>query len=757
LYPMLEDVLKFKNLVMTRSKGNLVTIVPVADALTIDPALLDTYEDKIGQGDGVVTRVFDLEHVDTASATNLLTSMRLTIAPPIPKGKAIIVTGYAHRMPRIQALLDIIDEPGDQKKFRFRQLRYTMAETLAPKLQSLAEQLGTMSITVSQTSSSTSRATAPSRPKGPTETTAQYQARLRSEAAARARARTSAARTPARTPQPAPERPAVYLDADERTNRILMIGLDEQLEQVDELIDTLDVVQQDLRTLELYRIEHIAAEEVKNKLEELGIITPRLTSPYSSRITSGVKPPTTGTGATRTSASTRLPATSRSRLYGEMDEAPGEEPQVVVVEQTNSLLVNATSEQHEKVVRILGYLDNEMLDSDIPVQLYPLENQSPEHLAQILEKLIQETFEDKEGKIETIAKRPDEEMPIIVPEPNTFSLIVYASKKNQEWIANIIENLDKRRPQVLIDVTLVEISETDTFDFDLKILSSFPDLTGTSGLTNALMGDAPVNLVSALLDSNGGRDRFIDFQSQGVLGRGTGFYGDEHINLLLTAMQEKGYGRVLAKPKILVNDNELGHIDATTTIYVSRSSSSATTSGEPVVSSSFTFDEFPSGITLDITPHISKGELLRLEIDLTRSSQKRPPSSDENVPPEPKIENNIKTTVTVPDKSTIILGGIIQLDQVKKTWKVPVLGDLPLVGGLFRKIGNNSSDTRLYIFVKGEILRPDDTLAGLPDLERISERNRTAFEEFEDRFQGHEDWPGVKPKPMKPVKVLDAE
>ncbi|MHC4627419.1 MAG: hypothetical protein ACYTDV_10605, partial [Planctomycetota bacterium] len=190
LYPMLEDVLKFKNLVMTRSKGNLVTIVPVADALTVDPALLDPYQDKFERGDGAVTRVFELEHVDTASAINLLTSMRLTIAPPIPKGKAIIVTGYAHRMPRIAALLEIIDEPGERKDFRFRQLRYTLAETLAPKVQSLAEQLGTMSITVSQTSPTTSPALAPSKPKQPNETTAQYQARLRSEAAARARART---------------------------------------------------------------------------------------------------------------------------------------------------------------------------------------------------------------------------------------------------------------------------------------------------------------------------------------------------------------------------------------------------------------------------------------------------------------------------------------------------------------------------------------------------------------------------------------
>ncbi|MHC4568908.1 MAG: hypothetical protein ACYTE3_24490 [Planctomycetota bacterium] len=58
-------------------------------------------------------------------------------------------------MPRIQALLNIVDEPGEVKEFRFRELRYTMAEALAPKLQALAEQLGTISITVSQTSQPT--------------------------------------------------------------------------------------------------------------------------------------------------------------------------------------------------------------------------------------------------------------------------------------------------------------------------------------------------------------------------------------------------------------------------------------------------------------------------------------------------------------------------------------------------------------------------------------------------------------------------
>lgn len=741
LYPMLEDVLKFNKLAMTRSGGNLVTIVPVAEAIDIDPPLVDDGPDRINRGDGIVTRVFNLEFTDTTSATNLLNSMRLTVVPPIPKGRALIVTGYAHRMPRIQALLDIIDEPGEVKKFRFRQLRYTMAATLAPKLQTLADQLGTVSITVTETSEPTTTTTT----RRPGESTAQYEARRRAEAAIRARA--LVARRTAGTAEAAPEEPTVYLDADERTNRILMIGLREQLDEVEELIDTLDVAQQDLRTLELYKIEYVDAEEVRNKLQELGIVSPRITtSPYSSRIT-GEKPAATTPGAV---TPTRGPTSTRAGLYGEEEqEIPGEEPQVVVVEQTNSLLVNATTEQHEKIASILRHIDNAMLDKDIPVQLYPLENQSPDHLAGVLEKLIQETIQDKEGKIEKVIRKQDEQI-IIVPEPNTFSLIVYANKKNQDWISNIIKNLDKRRPQVLIDVTLVQVSKRDMFDYDLNILSSFPDLTETAGLTSAIMGGAEgANLVSALVNAR--RDRFVDLQSQG--GAGTGFYGDKHINALLTAMQQKDYGRVLAKPKILVNDNEAGMIKTADTTYVTRTGSTVVEGALGTVQTSQEFEAYEAGITLEITPHISSGDLLRLDILLTRSdfgtiTGQKPPDVQ---------SSDIDTTVTVPDGSTIILGGLIKLNQSKGGTKVPLLGDLPLVGGLFRSASNSDLQQNLYVFVKAEIIRPAESGLAQLDLERISDRNRTAFEEHETEFQEYHDWPGIKPTPMKPVKVLDAQ
>jgi len=735
LYPLLESVLHFHGFVMTR-RGNVVSIVPATEAQNIDP---DFYSEAKGiePGDAVITRVFKLQHIDTASAKNLLTGMRLTTSiTVITETKTLIVTGYAYRMPRIQALLDMVDKPGEPKQFRFRQLQYTMAQTLAPKIQTLEEQLGTVSITIAAVAPA-----APSRRK-PGETTARYLARRRAEAAAIARRKAVLSAAPAE-----PAKPTVYLDADERTNRILMIGLDEQLDAVEELIDTLDVAQQDLRTLRLYKIVHVDAEEAKKKLEELGIISPSPTTyPSSSRITGGAKPPTptTRTSTTRT-------RTTRTQATGAATEPLVGEPQVVVVEPTNSLLVNATAEQHVQIATIISYVDSEMQEEEIPYKIYPLENQSPEHLATILEPLVQETVLDKEGKIEQVVKKQEDQI-TIVPDPNTFSLIVYTSKKNQVWIGDLIERLDQRRPQVLIDVTLVQISKTDAFEYDINMIESFPDLVATSGLTSGVMPVVEAgasNLVSKLLES--GRDRFVDFQSNG--GSEVGFYGDEHINVLLTAMEQKDYGRVLAKPKILVNDNEPGIISATDTTYVTKTTGAVVEGSMGVVQTGVDYQGYDAGITLEIVPHISRGDLLRLDINLTRSdfgtiTGERPPDT---------TESDINTTVTVPDGSTIILGGLLKLNQSKGGTKVPLLGDIPLLGGLFRSTSNSDLQRHMYVFVKAEIIRPDNADYVQSDLKRISDRNRKAFEEYEIEFQEYHDWPGIKPKAMKPFKVLDAQ
>lgn len=725
LYPLLESVMKFKGFVMTR-KGNLITIVPVAEALTIDP-VLQSNEEKIKLGDIVITRIFVLKYVDTATAQTLLSDMKVGVGESIkaiPETGTLIVTDYAYRMKRVEDLLEIIDKPGEPKQFKFKQLKFTMAEMLTPKIKSLADELGTVSISISSSP-------APAQPVSP-------------------EARRRAVNVPRQPTQPAQSasasKPTVYLDSDMRTNRILMIGLKDQLTAVEQLIEALDVEQQDLRTLRLYDIQSVGADEVRVKLEELNIIG-------------------AGTAATSNPPAVRSPRSNQSQQQqqagaGSAAEAAVAEPQVVVIDSTNSLLVNATEEQHNRIALIISYVDNETLEQSIPYEIYSLENQAPEELAEVLNKLIQETTKDKEGKIEKVVKKQDDI--IIVPDKNTFSIIVYASKKNQEWIRKLIKNLDKRRPQVLLDATLVAVTRSDLFDLDLNVVTKLPAMKP---------GHSMDFLDDLFPDSNSGPSKFPGQTIKEFSSRvnksgdlvGQGFYSDQHIQALLTAMQKKEYGRVLAQPKVLVNDNEKGTIKSENSIYISRTSNTylpnTTVTQNPTNTAvtSTTFDEYKSGIMLEITPHISEGDLLRLEISLERSNQgKTGETRTIDQPPPDKVTQNINTVVTVPNKSTIILGGIVTLDQGKGGSKIPLLGDIPLIGGLFRSVSNSDSGVKLYIFVKAYILRPD-TISGLSDLVKESQVYRDAFEKAEKEFQGHEDWPGIKPQPLSPEKVLESK
>ncbi len=718
LYPLLESVLKFRGFAMTR-KGNLVTVVPVADAVNYDPALR-TGEGSVQLGDVVMTRIFELKHIDTSSAQNLLVGMKLGASiTPIADTKTLIVTDYTYRMARIEELLDMIDRPGEPKQFRFRQLRYTMAKTLAPKIKTLAEQLGAISVSIA--------APAAGEPAKP----------------ARGRPTPRTAPTPA-APVPTTQS-AVYLDADERTNRIMMIGLEEQLVIVDELIDALDVEQQDLRTLRLYEIQNVGAEEVKTKLGELGIIS------------GGVRPATAETSSARTTPATRTGRTAATApaagtTAGAATTEPlVEEPQVVIVTATNSLLVNATEEQHIQIAVIISYVDSETIEQAIPYEIYALENQKPTDLAEVLNKLIQETIKDKEGKIEKVVKRGEEEI-IIVPDENTFSIIVYASRKNQEWVKKLIKDLDKRRPQVLIDVSLVEITRNDKFQYDLDIISN----TEHNVTSNVAIRDTGKPYSVTKNPDVEARFNSVSTTTQAI----QGFFSTDKVQAILTAIDSKSYGRILAKPKVLVNDNEKGTINTVATTYIATENviiPSQTTTGGQQVSTYTTKDykSYDAKIELVITPHISEGDLLRLEVTMTREDFSTA-SQDATKPPD-KTTSKVETIVTVPDGFTIILGGLTKLNQAKGASKIPLLGDIPIVGVLFRGVKSTADDRQLYVFVKANILRPDMTAAGLKQLREISEKNRAGFEEREAQFQKLEAIPGLKPKPVDPIHVLDRE
>ena len=121
------------------------------------------------------------------------------------------------------------------------------------------------------------------------------------------------------------------------------------------------------------------------------------------------------------------------------------------------------------------------------------------------------------------------------------------------------------------------------------------------------------------------------------------------------------------------------------------------------------------------------------------------------------LTSDVETVITVPDNHTIILGGLERISQSKSGTKVPILGDIPLIGGIFRTTSNKDDQSRLYVFVKAHILRPGEELTGESDVERVSGRNRAIFEKYEEEMQAYQDWPGIEPEPMDPLKILEKD
>ncbi|MHC4117366.1 MAG: secretin N-terminal domain-containing protein [Planctomycetota bacterium] len=787
LYALLETVLKSKGLAMIRGEDKLVTIIPAAQALDADPQLVDVTSKPVQAGDIVVTRVFELHHVGAASVTSMLKNMKLGVAvSTLEETQLLLVTCYAHRMTRIEQLVNMLDRPGRLRECRFRRLQYTAAPALADKIRTLAQELGGITVTMASSVGSTQPAKGADR--GSVVGSAQ----------------------------------PVYLDMDERTNRVVMIGHEERLELLEELVDVLDVVREDLRIPRAYDVKHMKAQEAMGKLQELEIISRTTVSAANPRAGASARPSPARAVVTREANLTEDPlvvaleATNRlliratrqqhiqigefldyvdvapedlrtlevyeiqhvdaEHVKGKLEElgvigggavsspritetkptnpakaksslagtagATGlvEEPQVVVTESTNSLLVNATAEQHAQIDMIIDYVDSKMPEEEMPYRIYPLENSSPGHVADILEQLIGEPAEDTEDKIEPTSRKTEEKI-TIVPDPNTFSIVVHANKESQEWIESLTKDLDKRRPQVLIDVTLVEITRTDTFEYDLNIVASAQEaVIGNIGIE-------PIHRIDSLSRLEGSYN-LLDAEGNPT-GQTKAFYSDENVQALLTAIKLKNYGRVLAKPKILVDDGQQGEISTTDETTYVRETVQVPDQGSPITTRDF--EAIEASIKLQITPHISEGDLLRLDVHLSREDFGSRPTA--GAPPD-KATSGVTTTVFVPDRNTVILGGLVKLNQSKGGSKVPILGDIPLLGALFRSVDNSDVEKKLYVFLKANIVRPYEE-ARLMDLQKISDKHREAFEESEAEFQKYENIPGIKPSTMQPERVLE--
>ncbi len=303
---------------------------------------------------------------------------------------------------------------------------------------------------------------------------------------------------------------------------------------------------------------------------------------------------------------------------------------------------------------------------------------------------IGSTLQLPTGKREGNASAPG-----VRAEPNTNALVVTAPPELMRNIKAVIAQLDIRRFQVLVEALIVEVSlnHSQNLGIEWRILggggTSFPADASSPGIINALgktAAEASNNLI-----------RGLPFN-----GLTLGFLKGGDIRAILYALQQDSNTNILSTPSIVTMDNETAEIVVADKIPFRTndvsSTASATTTGLVLRTS---YDYKPVGLTLKITPMITQGEAVKLTIEQTQGSLR----SAAGVDTPTTSERSIKTAVVVNDKDILVLGGLIESQRNAGESKVPILGDVPLLGELFKRRTDTLTKRNLMIFIRPVVIR----------------------------------------------------
>lgn len=375
---------------------------------------------------------------------------------------------------------------------------------------------------------------------------------------------------------------------------------------------------------------------------------------------------------------------------------------------TNSVVVVAAERDVEAIEKTLQTLDVEAFQPQRPVRVYPLHNTKAQHIVPLLEEVIQSvegptvpTGTTGQQKAPESAAPGSRRIKIVGDQENNI-LIVVATRDEHEWLRPVIEDLDRRRPQVLIEAWLVALTESGARELGIE-LSARGAAGDYDGLGTTFFGRTSVD--------EGTGERGLPSPPQE--GATIAILRAGEVRAVLNALLEDEEARIVSRPRLLANANQEATFQSVqqepfVTISAITSTTSTTAFGG--------FEQ--AGTALTITPTILEGDFVFLDVKLVVSNFTGAPPSAQ-VPP-PRNENSVETSVTVPDRSTIVIGGIVRSEERETVKKVPLLGDIPLLGALFRNTSAETQDTVLYAFIRPQIFRAED----FADLRETSAQER---------------------------------
>lgn len=389
------------------------------------------------------------------------------------------------------------------------------------------------------------------------------------------------------------------------------------------------------------------------------------------------------------------------------------------LESSNTLILKGPADVIDTILPVLQELDqNNASRSDLRVVYLKYAN--AETMLPMLETVTQ-----------SLSRRDAAGNPLSTDGDVTLSsyaganaIVINASSEMQQRITNVINMLDVPRAQVLVEAIVVEVSDNAAKELGVQYLlaggdnSNIPftiaNYSNTAPNLLAITGALRLDDDSDDDDTDSIRDAFGEAAVDSLLGFngfGLGIAGETDggtiFGAVLNAVQQDSGSNVLSTPSIMTMDNEPAKFLSGQEIPISTGEALGSANINPFR----TIERKDVGIQLEVTPQINEGEEIRLQIRQEISSIAGPVSTSFSELVTNKRE--IETTVSVKDGDIVVLGGLVQQDEITSVEKVPLLGDIPVLGRLFRSDSRSQTKTNLMVFLRPTIVRNADDAQAL--------------------------------------------
>jgi general secretion pathway protein D len=396
-----------------------------------------------------------------------------------------------------------------------------------------------------------------------------------------------------------------------------------------------------------------------------------------------------------------------SQLFVKTAAAKGrrvESLKIIPYERINSLIVFASKNNIDKVRELIARVDTEAPKGTGKIQVYYLQHASAEELVKVLTSLPESSGNAKDPK--AIASAPPISKDLrIMADVETNSLIVVGPREEYLVLEEVIQKLDIPRRMVYIEALIMEVKVTKQFEVGVQWGGGGLLEDGTGKVYTGFSGSA-----AGYSDLQGENNITSDTYSLGagftlgVLKQGIqiGNMFFPNLSAVMKAYKDDSDVEIIATPQILTTDNKEAEIKVGENVpFITSRNVSA---GQQ----DYTNYEYKDVATsLKILPQINQSDLVRLEIDVEVIKLKTATDTPTT------LKRTANTTVVLHNEETVVIGGIIGQDTSSGEYKVPLLGDIPLLGWLFKTQSENTDKTNLFIFITPRIVENPAEIASI--------------------------------------------